>query len=54
MFSRIWTLLHVPSISVPVLRAPHGLPIGLQLVAEGGADARLIEAAKWIDEKLRP
>jgi len=54
MFSRIWTLLHVPSISVPVLRGPHGLPIGLQLVAEGGADARLIEAAKWIDEKLRP
>src|SRR5205823_4548603 len=48
MVSRIWTLLHVPSISVPVLRGPHGLPIGLQLVSEGGAAARPIEAATWV------
>ena len=54
IFSRIWTLLHVPSVSVPVLEGPTGMPIGLQLVADLGTDGRLIAAAKWIDEKLRP
>jgi Asp-tRNA(Asn)/Glu-tRNA(Gln) amidotransferase A subunit family amidase len=53
IFSRIWTLLHVPDISVPVLRGPSALPIGLQLVAPIGADARLVAAAKWIHERLR-
>jgi len=53
IFSRIWTLLHVPDISVPVLRGPAGLPVGLQLVAPIGADARLVAAAKWIHERLR-
>jgi amidase len=53
IFSRIWTLLHVPAISLPVLRGPAGLPVGLQLVAPIGADARLIAAAKWIHEALR-
>jgi Asp-tRNA(Asn)/Glu-tRNA(Gln) amidotransferase A subunit family amidase len=53
IFSRIWTLLHVPDISLPVLRGPAGLPVGLQLVAPIGADARLVAAAKWIHERLR-
>jgi amidase len=54
IFSRIWTLLHVPSVSVPVLEGPAGMPIGLQLVADVGTDGRLVAAAKWIDDKLRP
>jgi len=53
IFSRIWTLLHVPDISLPVLRGPAGMPVGLQLVAPIGADARLVAAAKWIHERLR-
>jgi Asp-tRNA(Asn)/Glu-tRNA(Gln) amidotransferase A subunit family amidase len=53
IFSRMWTLLHVPDISLPVLRGPAGLPVGLQLVAAIGADARLVAAAKWIHERLR-
>ncbi|MFL5360300.1 MAG: amidase family protein, partial [Myxococcales bacterium] len=53
IFSRIWTLLHVPDISLPVLRGPAGLPVGLQLVAPIGADARLVAAAKWIHDRLR-
>jgi len=53
IFSRIWTLLRVPSISVPVLEGPARMPIGLQLVARVGADERLIAAASFIDDKLR-
>jgi Asp-tRNA(Asn)/Glu-tRNA(Gln) amidotransferase A subunit family amidase len=53
IFSRIWTLLRVPSVSVPVLQGPAGMPLGLQLVAEQGADARLLAAAKWVDGNLR-
>ncbi|MFL5409036.1 MAG: amidase [Myxococcales bacterium] len=53
IFSRMWTLLHVPDISLPVLRGPAGLPVGLQLVAPIGADARLVAAAKWIHDRLR-
>jgi Asp-tRNA(Asn)/Glu-tRNA(Gln) amidotransferase A subunit family amidase len=53
IFSRIWTLLHVPDITVPVLQGPAGMPIGLQLVAQRGADARLIATASWIDRQLR-
>ena len=53
IFSRMWTLLHVPSVSVPVLRGPAGLPIGLQLVAALDTDERLVAAARWIDGKLR-
>jgi len=53
IFSRIWTLLHVPSVSVPVLEGAAGMPIGLQLVADRGTDGRLLAAAKWIDQQLR-
>ena len=42
-------LAGVPGISVPV--APHssGLPIGLQLLAPWGEEARLLDAAEWVE-----
>src|SRR5690606_40268837 len=32
IFIRIWTLLHNPSLTLPIARGPRGLPVGLQLV----------------------
>ena len=32
IFSRIWTLLGTPCVSLPVLSGPAGLPVGLQVV----------------------
>src|SRR6202521_4809465 len=29
LFNRIWTLLHVPVVHVPVAQGPHGLPVGV-------------------------
>jgi Asp-tRNA(Asn)/Glu-tRNA(Gln) amidotransferase A subunit family amidase len=45
VFGRTWTLLHCPAVSLPLLRGPHGLPVGVQLVAPPGADDRLLDVA---------
>jgi Asp-tRNA(Asn)/Glu-tRNA(Gln) amidotransferase A subunit family amidase len=39
-----WTALGTPAISIP-MPVPNGLPLGLQLTAEHGQDARVIRAA---------
>ena len=48
IFSRIWTLLGAPCVSLPVLRGPAGLPVGLQLVSAPGADELLLAAATLV------
>jgi Asp-tRNA(Asn)/Glu-tRNA(Gln) amidotransferase A subunit family amidase len=52
-FNRIWTLLHLPCINLPVGRGAQGLPIGIQLVGSQHRDAALCSAATWIDSALR-
>jgi Asp-tRNA(Asn)/Glu-tRNA(Gln) amidotransferase A subunit family amidase len=52
LFSRIWTLLGTPCLSLPVLRGPAGLPIGLQVVGPRGDEGRLLGAASWIVKEL--
>jgi Asp-tRNA(Asn)/Glu-tRNA(Gln) amidotransferase A subunit family amidase len=47
VFNRIWTLLHGPCLSLPLGRGPAGMPVGLQLVAGRGRDARLLGAARF-------
>jgi Asp-tRNA(Asn)/Glu-tRNA(Gln) amidotransferase A subunit family amidase len=39
-----WTALGTPAISIPML-VPSGLPLGLQLTAEHGQDARVLRTA---------
>lgn len=45
IFSRTWTLLGCPSVSVPGLRGPSGMPVGVQLVGAPSADATVLAAA---------
>ncbi len=45
VFNRVWTLLHLPCLNLPVGRSPRGLPIGLQLVGAAGQDAPLFAMA---------
>ncbi len=52
LMSRAWTLLGLPSISLPAGTGPAGLPLGLQLAARPGRDASLLAAAQWIEERL--
>ena len=52
IFSRVWNLLHLPCVSVPGLRGPNGLPIGMQLVGHPGGERRLLEVAKALQPAL--
>jgi len=52
IFNGMWTLLHVPCLSLPVMSGEQGLPIGLQLVGPRFSDARVIAAARRIMQLL--
>jgi Asp-tRNA(Asn)/Glu-tRNA(Gln) amidotransferase A subunit family amidase len=47
-FNRMWTLMHGPTITLPVATGPNGMPIGVQLAARTGDDAALIARTKAI------
>lgn len=47
-FQEIWTILHVPSITLPAATGRMGLPIGVQFVGRHLADAALLRLAKWV------
>jgi len=49
----VWTLLHVPCVSVPAGKSPSGLPLGLQVIGRIGDDARTLACAQWIHSKLK-
>jgi Asp-tRNA(Asn)/Glu-tRNA(Gln) amidotransferase A subunit family amidase len=47
-----WTLMHTPTMNIPVFRGPNGLPVGAQVIAPAGADRRLFAAARWMHARL--
>jgi len=51
LFNRMWTLLRVPCINIPV--ATDGLPLGLQVVGAFSSDARTLAAAHWLHQTLK-
>ena len=46
IFQCIWTLIGVPTISLPLLKGPNGMPIGVQLIGRKGRDKDLFKVAK--------
>jgi Asp-tRNA(Asn)/Glu-tRNA(Gln) amidotransferase A subunit family amidase len=52
VFNRNWTLLGVPCVTVPTVMGPRGLPVGVQLVGRRGDDARLVAAARFLEQAL--
>lgn len=50
-FCAIWTAMHVPAVTLPLIKGPHGLPVGAQFVARRNADRRLMAACKWIERQ---
>ena len=53
IFCTIWTYLGTPAVTLPLLRSTAGMPLGVQLVARRGGDARLLRTARWLVETLR-
>ena len=53
LFSRMWTLLGVPSVTLPGATGQLGLPIGVQLIGTFREDDKLLAIARWVEDKLR-
>ena len=53
LFSRIWTLLRVPCVNIPVAAAANGLPVGLQVIGAFGSDAQTLAAAHRLHQVLK-
>ena len=51
-FQRLWTVLHVPTMTLPTHRGPHGMPVGIQLVGAMNAEPQLFDRARWVWDKL--
>ena len=51
-FNFIWTMLHVPCVTVPAGVGPAGMPLGLQIVAPLNQDAMALAAAAWVHSAL--
>ena len=53
-FNRFWTLAGAPTVTLPCLRGPDRMPVGIQLVGPLHDEQRLIAAAVWAEERLQP
>lgn len=49
IFSRLWTLLRLPTVTLPGFVGPSGLPVGVQLIARLHDDERLLAHALWAE-----
>lgn len=47
-FCTIWTYLGLPAVTVPLMTGEAGLPMGVQLIARRGYDARVLRTAQWL------
>jgi Asp-tRNA(Asn)/Glu-tRNA(Gln) amidotransferase A subunit family amidase len=45
IFCRVWTLMGLPCITLPLFKGPNGMPVGVQLVARRGRDRLLLSVA---------
>ncbi|MEK6665130.1 MAG: amidase family protein, partial [candidate division NC10 bacterium] len=48
IFCTTWTYLGTPAVTLPLLRSPVGMPLGVQLVGRRDGDARLLRTAHWL------
>jgi Asp-tRNA(Asn)/Glu-tRNA(Gln) amidotransferase A subunit family amidase len=48
IFCSAWTYLGTPAVTLPLLQSEAGMPLGVQLVARRGNDARLLRTACWL------
>lgn len=52
LFSRIWNLLQLPCVALPLGRNLDGLPLGVQLITKRGDDAHLLNIATWLQHSF--
>jgi Asp-tRNA(Asn)/Glu-tRNA(Gln) amidotransferase A subunit family amidase len=51
-YNRLWTLMGTPCVNITAHIAAGGLPVGVQVIAGYGADAKALAAARFVEEAL--
>ena len=51
-FNQLWTLMGVPCVNVPATIAEGELPVGAQVIAGVGDDAKALAAARFVEDAL--
>jgi Asp-tRNA(Asn)/Glu-tRNA(Gln) amidotransferase A subunit family amidase len=49
---KMWTVLHVPALTLPLLKGPNDMPVGVQLLAARRCDRQLFAHALWVYRRL--
>ncbi len=52
LFSRVWTLMYLPSVHLPTGSGPNGLPVGIQAMGRCHRDSELVIDAQWMWDRL--
>jgi Asp-tRNA(Asn)/Glu-tRNA(Gln) amidotransferase A subunit family amidase len=52
-FNQLWTLLGTPCVNVPAYVAEGNLPVGVQIIADYGDDAKALAAARFLERALK-
>ena len=53
-FGALWSLMHVPCVSVPIAKGPRGLPMGTQVIGAYGDDLRTLQVAAFVERVANP
>ncbi len=51
LFQRLWTVLHLPCVSLPGLVGEAGMPVGVQLIGGHRDEPRLLAVAGWVEAR---
>lgn len=51
-FQSLWTMLQVPTVTLPTHKGPNELPVGIQIIAPYRKDDALMAAAQWVLKAL--
>ena len=52
ILNRVWTFLHMPCLTQPLLAGPAGRPLGLQTIGRIGRDAEPLHAGAWLEARF--
>ena len=52
-FNRVWSYMHTPAISLPLLQGENNLPLGIQLIGDKYDDHRFLGVARWLEQKSK-
>jgi len=52
LMNKMWSLLGLPCVTLPVAKGPKGLPLGIQLVGPHDEDATTFVWAQWVAQAL--